>query len=229
MIIDITEALIKESERLYLNQREAHFPGQDLLRRYIAYPFLMIYKGLGFPIKEMMIYCFFYFVGLVSMPSIISLIPNEAPVEVRQIMSSILIYAFVSFPVFMALFLPPSAFSGGNMNKNIIKTLMKKIEYEQISGVSELLNVYEDIAVKRVKTIKRLLALGWAVFLYIFELSKQSFLASNIFSEEDAMRIAIYLVVLFFAFLCVQSYSVSIMLIMENIKVALIEKRHAIR
>jgi hypothetical protein len=224
MLTDDIETLVKESERIYLRKDKPIIPGQDYLRRHFLYPISMISRGFDFAKKEFWIFSFLYYLGIILVTILVQNIPEQYPAEIRVIISSSMIYFAMFAPVFVALFLPPSTFSSSRIDRNAVNLLAQNIDAVYIDSLEKILAIHQERVDKRIILIKRLYAIGWAVFIYIIKQIDTSQDLQVVPSEKDMFSLVIYGMVIMFGFFCVHAYSKSAETIILNIKVAFIEK-----
>lgn len=224
MLADDIETLVKESERIYLRKDKPIIPGQDFFRRHFLYPISMISRGFDFAKKEFLIFSILYYLGILFVAIFVQNIPMQYSAESRVTISSSMIYFAMFAPVFVALFLPPSTFSSSRIDRNAVNLLAQKIDADYIDSLEKILAIHQERVDKRIVLIKRLYALGWAVFIYFIKQIDTPLELQVVPSEKNMFYLAIFGMVIMFGFFCVHAYSKSAETIISNIKVAIIEK-----
>lgn len=225
MLSSIVDSLIKESERIYLAREKAIIPGQDYIRRHFWYPALMVSKGFDFAKKEFLIYSVVYALLVFLTFILVKEIPSEYPPEVVRAISSVSLYGVIFAPFFVALFLPPSTYTGSRINKTCISQLLEMIPREHTNGLEELLTIHQYMAEKRILFLKRLYALSWAAFLYMIKHFEKLEGIEQGSMESELLGLSLYSAVLILGFLFIQAYSKSTETILASVKVAIVERR----
>lgn len=229
LLMEIVEELVKYSEEIYLDRQSPKVVNKfyalihklvNCFLKHFQYPFLMIRKGMNFAIKEIVIWMVLYLIVFYGVSELTD--STLASEEVRQMRSIILTNVIIFIPIWVASFLPPSTLLSLTTDKNTVETLLRKIDGPISETVLTVFAIYRNRIEKRISKLKHLIALAWALYVYMFE-KIDSTEAFNLSVQKEIFSLSFFGVFIIISIFLLLAYEKSSISIMNNVQIALIE------